>query len=114
MLSQQVYSKDNEIKFVNFVLALCHEIKHLRRVDWVRNQIIVPRMSLFYRKIKVYRLARIIHESTRLIANNYEAFGTGAMEDRLIRYRHPRLAQCLILALGFKYSFPNDFSLLEC
>ena len=96
LLSQQVYSKDNQIKIVNYVLAFCHEIKPVGRLDRVRSQINVPEMSWFYKNIKVYLLARVVYEITRLIANN-ATFASAVMVIRPVRYTHPQIAHCLIL-----------------
>ena len=40
----------------------------------------------FFTEKKVYRLARTIHETTRLIADNYGTFVSGTMEDYLFSY----------------------------
>ena len=44
MLSQQVYQKDNKIKLETYVVALCHEMQPVGRVDWLRNRINEPQV----------------------------------------------------------------------
>ena len=57
----------------------------------------------------------VIHESTRLIAENYERVGAGhAIEDCLHRYHHLSRIRCFLLALKFKQSFTDEFSYLRC
>ena len=76
-LSAKIYTRDERLIFRNYVLALCHEVAPSGKVNQLQPKIIIPRINQVYKKSKVYRLAMIIHESTRLIAENYERVWAG-------------------------------------
>ena len=114
-LSAKIYTRDEKLIFRNYVVALCHEMAPSGKVNQLQPKIIIPRINQVYKKSKVYRLVMIIHESTRLIAENYERVWAGhAIEDCLHRYRHLSRIQCFLLALKFKQSFTDEFSYLRC
>ena len=54
----------------------------------------------------------VIHESTRLIAENYER--VWAIEEFPHKYHHLRRINCFLLALKFKQSFADESSYLRC
>ena len=110
-LSAKYYTRDERSIFRNYVLALCHEMAPSGKVNQLQPKIIIPRINQVYKKSKVYRLAMIIHESTRLIAENYERV---LLEDCLHMYQHLSRIQCFLLALKFKQSFTDEFSYLRC
>ena len=113
-LSYKIFSRNDIIIFRSYVLALCHELKPTGQIYRLRNKIRVPRINGLYKRSKVYRLASIINESTRLIAQNYEQIATWAVEDCPCRYHHPSWVTCLLLAHKMKRTFPRDFDLLSC
>ena len=114
-LSAKIYTRDERLIFRNYVLALCHEMAPSGKVNQLQPKIIIPRINQVYKKSKVYRLAMVIHESTRLIAENYERVWAGrAIEDCLHSYHHLSRIQCFLLALKFKQSFADEFSYLKC
>ena len=114
-ISAKIYTRDEKLIFRNYVLALCHEMAPSGKITQLQPKIIIPRINQVYKKSKVYRLAMVIHESTRLIAENYERVWAGhAIEDCLHRYHHPNRIQCFLLALKFKQSFADEFSYLKC
>ena len=89
-LSAKIYTRDEKLIFRNYVLALCHEMAPSGKIIQLQPKIIIPRINQVYKKSKVYRLAMVIHESTRLIAGNYERVWAGrAFEDCPHRYHHP-------------------------
>ena len=84
-------------------------------INQLKPKFIIPRINQVYKKSKLYRQAMVIHESTRLIARNYERVWAGrAIEDCPHRYHHPNRIQCFLLALEFKQSFANEFSNFRC
>ena len=88
--------------------------KHVENITQLQPRITMPRINQVYKKSKVYRLAMVIHESTRLIAGNYERVWAGrAIEDCPHGYHHPNRIQCFVLALKFKQSFADEFSYLK-
>ena len=113
-LSAKIYT-DERLIFRNYVLALCHEKAPSGKITQLQQIIIIPRINQVYKKSKVYRLAMVICESTRLIAENYDRIWAGhAIEDCLHRYHHLSRTQCFLLALKFKQSFADEFSYLGC
>ena len=85
------------------------------KITQLQPKTTMPRINQVYKKSKVYRLAMVIHESTRLIAGNFERVWAGcAIEDFSHRYHHPNRIQCFLLALKFKQSFADEFSYLRC
>ena len=113
-LSFKIFSSNKIIVFRSYVLALCHELKPTGNIYQLRNKIRVPRLNQIYKCSKVYRLASIISESTRLIAQNYEKIATWAVEDCPCRYQHPSWMACLLLAYKMKRTFPAEFDLINC
>ena len=114
-LSAKIYTRDERLIFRNYVLALCHEMAASGKINQLQQKIIMPRINQVYKKSKVYRLAMVIYESTRLIAENYERVWAGrAIEDCPHRYHHLSIIQCFLLALKFKQSFADEFSDLRC
>ena len=114
-LSAKIYTIDERLIFRNYVLALCHEMAPSGKINQLQPKIILPRINQVYKKSKVYRLAMVIHESTRLIAENYERVWAGsAIEDCLHSYHHLSRIQCFLLALKFKQSSADEFSYLRC
>ena len=113
-LAFKIFSRNEIIIFRSYVLALCHELKPTGNIYRLRNKIRAPRINHMYKSSKVYRLACIINESTRLIAQNYETIATWAVEDCLCRYQHPNWMACLLLAYKMKRYFPREFDLLSC
>ena len=114
-LSAKIFTRDEKLIFRNYVLALCHEMAPSGKITQLQLKIIIPRINQVYKKSKVYRLAVVIHESTRLIAENYERVWAGhAIEGCLHRYHHLSRIQCSLLALNFKQSFADEFSYLRC
>ena len=96
-LSAKICTRDERIIFWNYVVALCHELVPSGKVNQLQPKIIIPRINQVYKKSKVYRLAMIIRESTRLIAENYERVWAGhAIVDCLQRYRHLSRIQCFL------------------
>ena len=84
------------------------------KINQLQLKIIMPRIDQVYKKSKVYRLAMVIYESTRLIAGNYEQLWAGrANEDCPHRYHHLSRIQCFLSALKFKQSFADAFSYLR-
>ena len=115
-LSAKIYTRGEKLLFRNYVLALCHEMATSGKVNQLQPKIIIPRINQVYKKSKVYRLARAIHESTRLIAGNFErVLAARAMNDCPLRNHHPNRIQCLLLALKFKQSLdtPHPGPFLE-
>ena len=99
--------------FWNYVLALCHEMAPSGKIDWPQPKIIIPRINQVYKKSKVYMLAMVIHESTRLLAENYEKVWEGcAVEDCTHRYHHQSRIQSFLLTVKFEQSFADEFSYL--
>ena len=114
-LSSKIYTRDERLFFWIYVLALCHEMAPSGEVKQLQPRIIKSRINQVYKKSKVYRLAMIIHESTRLIAENSERVWAGhAIGDCLHRYHHLRRIQSFLLTLKFKQSFADEFSYLKC
>ena len=113
-LSCKIFSGNEIIIFRSYVLALCHELKPTGKIYRLHNKIRAPSINWWYRRSKVYRLASIINESTRLIAQNYETIATWAVEDCLCRYQHPNWMACILLAYKMKRHFPREFDLLSC
>ena len=114
-LSAKIYTRDERLFFRIYVLALCHDMAPSGRVNQRQPTIIIPRINQVYKKSKVYMLAMIIHESTRLIAENYERVWAGhVIEDCLHRFHHLSRIQSFLLALKFKQSFADEFSYLKC
>ena len=66
-LSAKIYTRDERLIFRNYVLALCHEMAPSGKINQLQPKIIIPRINQVYKKSKVYRLAMVIHESTRLL-----------------------------------------------
>ena len=69
------------------------------RLERVKTKLRLPHFSTVYKNCKLYRLALIIREATRLIAHNHEVFTPGDKENTLIIYHHPSLLRTLLLAL---------------
>ena len=114
-LSAKIYTRDERLIFRNYVLALCHEMAPSGKVNQLQPKIIIPRINQVYKESKVYRLAMVIHESTRLIAENYERVWAGhAIEDCPHSYHHPSRIYRSLLALKFKQSITDEFSYLRC
>ena len=67
-LSAKSYTRDERLIFRNYVLSLCHEIAPYRKLTQLQPKIIIPEINQIYKKSKVYRLAMVVHEFTRLIA----------------------------------------------
>ena len=61
--------------FRNCVLALCQEMTPILKIKQLQPKIIMPRIDQVYKKLKVYRLAMVIYESTRLIAEIMNEYG---------------------------------------
>ena len=92
-------------------MALCNEMAPSGKITQLQPKVI----NQIYKKSKGYRLAMVIHESTRLIAENCERVWAGrAIEDCLHRYHHLSQIQCFLLALKFEQSFADEFSYLRC
>ena len=92
-------------------MALCHEMAPSGKIDRLQSK--VPRINQVYKKSKVYMLAMVIHESTRLLAENYEKVWEGrAVEDCTHRYHHQSRIQSFILTVKFEQSFADVFSYL--
>ena len=110
-LSAKIYTRDERLIFRNYVLALS-------RNGTFRQNYPAPTEDYHknvYEKSKVYRLAMVIYDSTRLIAENYERVWAGhAIEDCLHKYHHLSRIQCFLLALKFKQSFTDEYSYLGC
>ena len=68
----QIYTKDERLIFRDYVLALCRLIMPFGRIDRLKNEIVVPHINQWYKKSQVYRLALIICETCRAIAENYK------------------------------------------
>ena len=114
-LLAKIYTRDEPLMFRNYVWALYHELALPGKINQLQPKIIVPRINQAYKKSKVYRLALVIHESTRLIDGNYERVWAGrAIEDCSHRCYHPNRIQCFQLAFKFKQSFADEFSYLKC
>ena len=113
-LAFKIFSRNEIIIFRSYVLALCHELIPTGNIYRLRNKIRAPTINHIYKSSKVYRLASIINESTRVIAQNYETIVTWAVEDCPCRYQHPSWMACLLLAYKMKLYFPREFDLLSC
>ena len=113
--SQQKFIRDERLKFRNYVLALCHELTPSGKNTQLQPKSTRPRINQVYKMSKVYRLAMVIPESTRLITGNYERVWAGrAIEDCPHRYYHPNRNQCFLLALKFKQSYADQINYLKC
>ena len=114
-LSAKIYTRNERLIFRNYVLALRHEMTPSGKISQLQPKITIPRNHQVYEKSKVYRVAMVIHESTRSIAENYERVWAGhAIEDCPHRYHHPSRIHCFLLALNFKQSFADEFRYLRC
>ena len=81
--SAEIFSRDVRIILWNYVLALCHEMTPPGKINQLKQKII-PRINQVSKKSKVYRLAMIIHKSTRLIAENYEQVWAGRLSETVL------------------------------
>ena len=113
-MSCNVFTNDYYINFRAYVLALCHEMVPEEKTFQLKNKIRVPAFNRLYKSLKVYRLAIIIHEATRITAKNYEKISTKDFECCPHQYQNPSFFACFLLAIRIRQSFTEDFNLLNC
>ena len=70
-LSAKNYTRDERLIFRNYVLALRQGMAPSGKINQLQRKIIITRINQVYKKSKVYRLALVILECTRLVAENY-------------------------------------------
>ena len=114
-LGRYVHSKDWYMIFRKYVLALIQVIVPSGTIEGIKHDITIPNHYLnCFRNCKIHRLAEIIHVSTCIIAKNHAIIFVGDVPNCSIEYSHPTFSNCIQLAQRFKYSFPEQYSLLTC
>ena len=71
---REIGNPDLTIVFKQHVFTLCLTIVPGGRLERVKTKLRLPHFSTLYKKCKLYRLALIVREATRLIAHNHEVF----------------------------------------
>ena len=89
---REIENPDSTTVFKQHVFTLCLTIVPGGRLERVKTKLRLPHFSTLYKNCKLYRLALIVREATRLIAHNHEVFTPGDKEDTLIIYHHPSLS----------------------
>ena len=85
-LSAKIYTRNERLTFRNYVWAFCNEMTPSGKINQLQPKIVIPQINQVYKKSKVNRLSRIIHE---LIAENYEKVLAGrGMEECPHMYHH--------------------------
>ena len=113
-LQQQLREIGNSVSttvFKQHVFTLCLTIVPGGRLERVKTKLHLPHFSTVYKNCKLYRLALIIREATRLIAHNHEFFTPGDKEDTLIIFHHPNLLRTL---LQYRICHRKAYNLLVC
>ena len=85
-----------------------------RGLERVKTKLRLPHFPKLYENCKLYRLALIVREATRLVAHNHEVFTLGDKKETLITYHHPRLLRTLLLALQYRICHRKAYKLLIC
>ena len=115
LLGRYVHSQDENMIFRKYVLALTQVIVPSRTIEGIKDKIPLQNHYLnCFRNCKIYRLAKIIHVCTCIIAKYNTVIFVGDVPDCFIEFCHPTFSNCLHLAQRFKYSFPQQYSLLTC
>ena len=114
----RIYAKDKRIKYRNYVFGLCLQISAFNNPIRVENitqsKIRLPRHSILFSYSKIYRLAHIIHESTRILADYYSFLSLGDITDFSQGYHSVNFIRAIGLALKLKYFSTEDFDSLDC
>ena len=100
--------------FKQHVFTLCLTIVPGGRLERFKTKLRLPHFSTLYKNCKLYRLALVVRQDTRLIAHNHEVFTPGDKEDTLIIYHHPSLLRTLLLALHYRICHRKAYILLVC
>ena len=111
---REIGNPDSTTVFKQHVFTLCLTIVPGGRLERVKTKLRLPHFSTLYKNCKLYRLALIVREVTRLIAHNHEVFTPGDKEDTLIIYHHPSLSRTLLLALRYGICHRKAYTLLVC
>lgn len=111
---QKIQHPDSATIFSQHVFALCLAINPEGRIEQVKDRLQMPKFSFFYKICKLYRVALIVREATRLIAHNYGTFTPGDQEDMLIWYYPLNLLQSWYHVLQYRLYHPKAYKLLIC
>ena len=111
---REIGNPDLTTVFEQYVFTLCLTIVSGGRLERVKTKLRLPHFSTLYKNCKLYRLALIDREATRLIAHNHEVFTPGVKEDTLIIYHHPSILRTLLLALNHRICHRKAYTLLVC
>ena len=110
---REIGNPDSTTVFKQHVFTLCLTIVPGGRLERVKTKLRLPHFSTLYKNCKMYRLALIVREATRLIAHNHEVFTPGDKEDTVIIYHHPSLLRTLLLALHYRICHRKAYTLLS-
>ena len=86
---REIGNPDSTIVFKQHVFTLCLTIVPGGRLERVKTKLRLPHFSTRYKNCRLYRLALIAREATRLNAHNHEVFTPGDKEDTLNIHHHP-------------------------
>ena len=107
-------SRDMATLFKRNVCGLCLSITPGGRIDRVSFKVQLPQFSFAYKHCKIFRLALVIREATRLIACNYDTFTPGDMEDCLVFKYSLNIIEALSVAVRFRFLYPENYRSLLC
>ena len=110
----EIANPDATIVFKQHVFTLCLTIVPGGRLERFKTKLQIPHFPTLHKNCKLYRLAFIIREATRLIAHNHEVFTPLDKEDTLIIYHHPSLLRTLLLALRYRICHCKAYNSLVC